>query len=276
MLVFDDQSHSYKSIDVSNDVPWISVTTLVSLFKTPFDAQKIANKSSVNPNSKWYGIPPEQILKIWDSESKRSTDAGKWYHGKRETDLLDNNLLTNGLSVQAPVIKDGKKYAPTQKLFDNTIYPEHLTYSFSDQVCGQSDKVEVKDKKVHITDYKTIKELKTSSYVNWEGISQKMLAPIDHLEDCHLIHYSLQLSFYLYMILKHNPQLSPGNLIIEHIKFKLKEMDKHGFPIYLTNDLGEFVVEDVVNYNVPYLKSEVKTMLDHFKNNKEELLKRKK
>lgn len=279
MLVFDDTNHSYTSLDLEHDVPWISVTSLVSFFKTPFDAPSAARKASVNPRSKWYGYEPEDLIKIWDSEAKRSTDAGKWYHSLKEEQVLSKGtIIENGaeLLVQAPLIKEGLKYAPNQKLNNNTVYPEHLVYSYSDQICGQSDKVDVKDFKVNITDYKTNKEIKTSSFVNWEGISQKMLHPVSHLEDCHLIHYTLQMSLYMYMILKHNPKLSPGDLLIEHIKFKLEGTDKHGYPIYLKDDKGQFIVEDIVPYRVPYLKGEVQHLLQYVKENRDKLLSLKK
>ena len=43
MIVFNADDHSYRSLDDSN-IDWISVTTLVSHFKKPFDAKKIAEK----------------------------------------------------------------------------------------------------------------------------------------------------------------------------------------------------------------------------------------
>ena len=64
------------------------------------------------------------------------------------------------------------------------------------------------------------KEIKTESFRNWEGISQKMLAPVSHLDDCNYNHYNLQLSIYMYIILKHNPTFKPGKLILHHIQFE--------------------------------------------------------
>ena len=86
MIVFDPINHSYKSIDDEN-INWISVTTLISHFKKPFDAKKIAEKVSKKKTSKWYGIDPIIIQQIWTNEADRSTTLGTWYHNQREDDL---------------------------------------------------------------------------------------------------------------------------------------------------------------------------------------------
>ena len=44
------------------------------------------------------------------------------------------------------------------------------------------------------------KEIKKESYKNWEGISEKMSPPLQNLDDCNFIHYSLQRSIYMYII----------------------------------------------------------------------------
>ena len=53
-----------------------------------------------------------------------------------------------------------------------------MVYLKSAGICGQSDLVEVVNGKVSIIDYKTNKEIKMQSYVDWEGISQKMQFPV--------------------------------------------------------------------------------------------------
>lgn len=272
MIKFDEATHTYISVDPSKEIRWTSVTSLVSLFKPPFDRVATSERASKNPRSKWFGIDPLKIQEIWKNETTRSTEAGRWYHSKRETELTTQDSVDmDGVTytIVKPSHQGVYKLAPQQKLQNNTIYPEYMVYSMTDQICGQSDKVEVLNNKVNITDYKTIKALKTEGFVNWEGISQKMQRPIDHLDDCHLVHYTLQLSFYLYMILKHNPQFKPGILNIEHIKFKLDSMDEYGFPIYHIDNNNQFVVEEIKNYKVPYMKEEVLAILQEFKNNKD-------
>ncbi len=168
-----------------------------------------------------------------------------------------------------PVIKpllDGfnKKLAPLQKLI-NGIYPEHMVYLKSAGICGQSDLVEVVDDTVHITDYKTNKEIKKESFVSWDGISKKMLGPLRHLDDCNLNHYTLQLSIYMYIILKHNPRLKPGKMYLDHIVFEDLGLDDSGNKIHQLDLHGHPLIKEVVKYELPYLKAEVISIINTMK-----------
>ena len=69
-IVFNAKDHSYKSND-DLEINWISVTTLVSHFKKPFDAETIAKKVIKNKKSKWYGLSSKEVLTIWNTESLR-------------------------------------------------------------------------------------------------------------------------------------------------------------------------------------------------------------
>jgi hypothetical protein len=119
---------------------------------------------------------------------------------------------------------------------------------------------------VNIYDYQTNKEIKKESYVNWEGISDKMLDPLSHLDDCNINHYNIQLSLYMYMILKHNPRLKPGKLIIEHIQFKEAGKDAYDNRVVFYDMFGEPIVENIVTYELPYLKTEVISIINHLRN----------
>ena len=261
ILKFEPENHSYTSDD---NKKWTSVTTLISAYKEPFDAPAIALKCSKNKRSKWYGIAPQEIQDIWKSEALRATTLGSYYHDQRETDVLSCDTM-NRHGVDLPVFKtveddDGVKIAPTQKL-EEGIYPELFIYLQSAYICGQADLVEVANGLVHVGDYKTNKKIDMTSYVNWEGKSKKMLSPLQHLDDCNYMHYALQLSLYLYMILKHNPNLKPGKLVLHHVAFvQAEETDEFGFPITLQEN-GEPAVKEITYYEVPYLKREVELLL---------------
>jgi hypothetical protein len=269
-VIFNSENHTYTSIDPEKAVKWMSVTNFVSQFKKKFDADKQAVKSSKNRNSKWYGMDPEKIKEVWNSESNRAVDLGNWYHAQREADLISiETIERNGVAVPIfkPIYNDGVKHSPDQRLVEG-IYPEHMIYLESAGLCGQSDRVEVVNGIVDIYDYKTNKEIKMESYKNWEGVSQKMLDPISYLDDCNYWHYALQLSTYLYMILKHNPNLRAGKLVIHHITFKEEpEKDQYGYPVALKDYDGNPIVNTVTPYEMPYLRTEVVEMLNHLKNN---------
>jgi len=173
--------------------------------------------------------------------------------------------------TEVPIIKPlfdedtGDKIAPIQKL-EEGVYPEHLVYLKSAKLCGQADLVEIVNGYINITDYKTNKEIKTKGFTNWEGITNKMFRPVNHLDDCNLNHYNLQLSIYAYIIKKHNPKLKVGKLNIQHVKFKQVGTDKNGYPIN-EHVNGEPVLDTVKMYELPYLKDEVRSLIMWLKEN---------
>ena len=281
-ILFEPKTHSYTSLDPEDKTKWISVTTLIGALKQPFDSNAVAKKCSQSKKSdnKWKGMTPEQIQEIWKKESDRACSLGNWYHDQRENDILGCQTIVryeNELPVIKPIQDEsGKKLASSQKLIDG-IYPEHMVYLRSAGICGQSDLVEITNGQIYITDYKTNKEIKAESFKNWEGISQKMNPPVSHLDDCNLNHYNLQLSIYMYMILKHNPQLKPGKLTIHHIQFEeQEEKDEFGYPITLLNDDGDPIIKDIVVYDLPYMKDEVMSIMLWYKENMDKVLKMKK
>jgi hypothetical protein len=270
-IQFTAADHKYSSLDNSEPIEWISVTSLISLFKKPFDKEAQAAKSSKNKKSKWYGLSAEKILELWETNNHLALDLGTWYHNQREADLLSCDTIGRfgiDLPIFKPIEQDGVKIAPDQNLVEG-IYPEHMVYLKSAGICGQADRIEVIRNTVNVHDYKTNKEIRQESYRNWNGESEKMLGPLNHLDDCNYIHYSLQLSIYMYIILKHNPNLVPGDIILEHIIFKREGEDIYGNPIYLKDDDGNPVVEKVVTYELPYMKKEVTYIIKHLQNNPE-------
>jgi hypothetical protein len=276
MIKFNADNHSYSSID-GEAIDWISVTTLVSHFKKPFDAKKVAEKVSKSKKSKWSGVDPNTIQQIWNNESDRSLMLGTWYHNQRETDLCSlASLEREGVTV--PVFKpsevtQGVKIAPLQKL-EPGVYPEHMVYLRSVGICGQSDLVEVVNGKVNIIDYKTNKEIKKESYTNWEGQSEKLLPPVDSLDDCNFYHYALQLSIYMYIILKHNPKLKPGRIFIHHISFEIEAEDDWGYPIIKKDNNGDPILKEVKPMPVPYLVDEVLAIMHYLHDNKDKVKKK--
>tara|TARA_R100001463_G_scaffold2352_4_gene10007 strand:+ start:802 stop:1632 length:831 start_codon:yes stop_codon:yes gene_type:complete len=259
-IIFNAEDHSYKSISADENINWISVTTLISKFKNPFNAEKVAIKVSKKKNSKWYGIKPKKIQEIWNNESIRAMTLGTFYHDQREKDICSfSSIEREGFTIPVFAPKgeeDGIKIAPIQKL-DPGVYPEHMVYLKSAGICGQADLVEVVDGKVNIIDYKTNKEIKTKSFKNWEGKSERMALPLSHLDDCNFSHYALQLSIYMYIIIKHNPKLRPGKIHIHHVKFEEEGKDDYGYPITKYTPEGDPVIKEIIQMPIDYLKDEV-------------------
>jgi|TARA_B110001452_G_scaffold8797_1_gene7666 ATP-dependent exoDNAse (exonuclease V) beta subunit len=273
-VIFKEEGHSYESIDENLDkdnIEWTSVTSFISKFKPKFDAKAQSKKSSKNKKSKWHGLKPKEIIDIWNNETDRAIKLGNWYHNQREENILDFSTIERE-GVEVPIIRPivdgtGVKIAPVQKL-EEGVYPEHFAYLKSAAICGQADLVTVVNGKIHIIDYKTNKEIKEKGYTNWEGITSKMYKPLSHLDDCNLNHYNIQLSLYMYIMLKHNPKLKAGKLVIQHVTFEKTGVDDYGYPVTKYDAQGEPVLKDIKMYELPYLKKEVRALMTWLNDNK--------
>jgi len=271
-IIFKEKGHKYESIDENlekDNIIWTSVTSFISKFKPKFDAKGQAKKSCKNKRSKWYGMTQKEILAAWDGETQRAIKLGNWYHNQIEERILDCETIERE-GVVVPIIRPivdskGVKIAPEQKLKDG-VYPEHFAYLKSASLCGQADLVTIVNGKVNITDYKTNKEIKKKGFTNWEGITSKMYKPLSHLDDCNLMHYTLQLSIYLYIILKHNPKLKPGKLVIQHVSFEKEGENEFGYPISKYDDQGEPIIKEIKMYDLIYMKEEVRSLIMWLKN----------
>lgn len=269
MIKFLADTHSYLNIDPNEDLKWTSVTGLLHNFIEPFDEIKISENCSKGNNPKYKGIHPAEIRKIWKDESDRSIKLGSWYHDQREKQTLNFNTITRDgieLPIISPILTSTEKIAPDQKI-TNGLYPEHLIYLKSAKVCGQADRVEVVNGRIDLYDYKTSKEIKTEGFKFRDGRVKKMLPPLQHLDDCEFNHYALQLSCYMYMMLKHNYNLQPGTIQIDHISFEVEGENKMGYPIVALDAAGDPIIKKVTPIKLPYLKNEVIVMFKWLMNN---------
>ena len=71
-IVFKPETHSYTSIDPNENIIWTSVTSIISKYKKPFDADGIAAKSIKNKKSKWYGMSADDVKEAWKKPEIKS------------------------------------------------------------------------------------------------------------------------------------------------------------------------------------------------------------
>ena len=106
-----------------------------------------------------------------------------------------------------------------------------------------------------IIDFKTNKKIDRKSYYNKSTKRYECLKyPLNTIQDCNLMHYTLQLSMYAYLLQQINPDLNIKMLKLIHIDHSNK-------------------VEEI---EVEYMKKEVEVLLKHYKKQlliKEELSK---
>jgi hypothetical protein len=140
-IIFDPKTHTYKKDGAEE---YVSVTKLLSKYKQPFDQVSASAKASKNRKSKWYGMKPDDIIKVWNAESERSITLGNWYHDQREKDLLACDTISYD-SFNLPIHacsydESGYKVATDQKMGEG-VYPEFFLYLPSMGIAGQSDRI---------------------------------------------------------------------------------------------------------------------------------------
>ena len=256
MLEFHELGHKY--LNSINGEEYISVTKVIEKLHESFDSESMAKKCSKNSKSKWYGMAPDKIIRIWNSENKRSTELGHYYHKIQEDNAADANL-----KVFRSDVRQGVKYA-TNQILEEGLYVEHLIYHPTVNLCGQADEVRVEDGYIHILDYKTSKEIKMKGFTPYNGKPKMLFYPVDHMEDCNYNHYTLQLSLYMYMILLHNPHLKPGKICIRHSIFN-ERLDQYGFPKTIFNE-GVPSIKTLMWYWPEYHEKEVIKIINYLFN----------
>lgn len=162
-----------------------------------------------------------EIQNAWLEKSKEACERGKEIHSLLETGSRGLNKLGIGGSINF--------------ITENVINPEidgvycELPLVYKDplnkyQLNGIPDLVIIKNFEVIIVDYKTGSEIKKGSYYNNVLKKRQMMQyPLNSIQDCNFWHYTLQLSFYAWILQKIDPRLKIKGLFILHIDHKNKE-----------------------------------------------------
>lgn len=218
-ITFDEKNHKYTN-NSGNQL--ISVSTLISKYKEPFDADgKIAVRCAEKE-----GITKEEILAKWEKTKNDACTRGISFHKQAEYYILNKKILDE---PDKDIIE---KFSKIQ--FSGKLFTEEIVYSLKDMIAGTVDLIEVLGKnKCNLYDFKTNKKLEKYSF--WR---KKMLYPVSHIIDCNFYHYSLQLSLYAYLLEEHG--FWAEELKIFYINPKTREIEVH--PVdYLRNDVIKLI-----------------------------------
>ena len=275
-IAFIEETHKY--FDVTNpDAKFTSVTTMIheytqefdknfwSAYKSlekllPKDAWNIEKKSLLSSKKfdkiilEMYDISENDfnreqqgILDEWDNENRKSCERGTKIHAD-----LENSFYQKKNDIDFSKFEIGGKFVcekgRTALDLENGIYPEYLISRVSEdgklRIAGQIDLLVKKGNKLTIGDFKTNKKIETKSFFNQRTKqSVKMKFPLNNLDDTNYWHYCLQLSTYAWMLQKYNPEFEIEDLVMIHFDHN----------------------DNMTVYHLPYLKTEVIKMLNHFK-----------
>ena len=275
-IAFIEETHKY--FDVTNpDAKFTSVTTMIHEYTQPFDKEfwsaykalekllpkdvwNVEKKSLLNSKKfdkvllelhsiteNDFNREQQGILDEWDNENRKSCERGTKIHAD-----LENSFYSKKNDISLSKFEIGGKFECRKDYSDldieNGVYPEYLISRVSEdgklRIAGQIDLLVKKGNKIIIADWKTNKKIETKSFFNSKTkTSVKMKFPLNNLDDVNYWHYTLQLSTYAWMIQKLNPEFEIEDLVLVHFDHS----------------------DNMTVYHLPYLKTEVVKMLNHFK-----------
>jgi hypothetical protein len=187
LVKLEPVSHTYTD-GVGNK--YLSVSALLSMLSEPFQKDMIAGFVA-----KKRGVSKETVIAEWD---KKRNDAA--VHGTRIHNALELYSDFKQVKDEDLELKD----AITSIIHEYSRYKECKNevclYSKRYRVAGTTDKICIlsgrKDCDVDIADFKTNLSKPIQYFSEYK---KNLFAPLDHLQDCNFIKYSLQLSLYAYM-----------------------------------------------------------------------------
>ena len=229
-IKFNEELHRYT--DEDNNV-YTSVTTLIGKYCPKFDEDFWAKKKSLET-----GLSVSQIKANWKDIRDAACERGTREHKMLEDSIngYNNNAdfkfddikksCFKNLSLQA-INKSNiyilanspltEKYPDIYRFLKEyidkgfTLYAEKRVYWYPNLIAGTIDCLLVKDKQFYIVDWKTNKEplkFKSGYYRKVNGIKtndwvdkkEYLLKPLQYLEHCKGIVYTMQLSIYAYIL----------------------------------------------------------------------------
>lgn len=238
MIEFESKSHVYTYTPTGER--FISVTTLIDKYSEKQDWDSIAERKA-----KKLGVTKEDLLKSWEDEKNRAANQGTRIHELREKKILGRP------NVHTHREENGLKYSLDITELRPGIYPELILYHPEYKIVGTADYVEIfKNGTFDLMDFKTNKSLEFTGYPvfnksTFKREPRKLLHPLNKIDDCNGMKYTLQLSIYSFLLEELGYTLN--KMWIEHI---------------IMEDGDEI---NTVDYPLNYLKKEVKNMFQHFK-----------
>ncbi len=188
-ISFVEPTHTYF-IDGSSD-GYISSTTLVHSLFPAFDADVVIGKmmrSKRWTSSPYFGRSPDDIKKGWDLNRDAAAAAGTAMHENIE-------MFYNGEPHETSS-KEFRLFTRFREDFPR-LEPYRTEWEIFDEVAMVAGSVDMiyRDPEdpgaIIVADWKRSKEIKRSN--RWQRGSDALTS---HLDDCNLVHYSLQLALY--------------------------------------------------------------------------------
>ncbi|MEG0282940.1 MAG: hypothetical protein RR662_07175 [Clostridia bacterium] len=228
---FNEELHKYF---LDGKEAGISTTGFIHCFSQEFNEKEMAQKIAKKTN-----CTVEEVLKMWKFKRDYSCAKGNeihlfaqslWKNEKYETDYknIDAEFVEQLKKDLAILQKQALEFYNDYKDKLEFVKDEQYLYDKDYDIAGAIDLL-FKDKeneKLIICDFKSNKEIKYKGY-------NKMKTPLNILEDCNFIHYSLQVYIYKH-ILEKNTDLEMLEPFIVHF-----DITKENYTIITPKNMKE-------------------------------------
>lgn len=191
--IFDEEPHTYTIKETGQVLT--SVTTLIKQFTPPFDSQAVAQRMIDEKKPAYTGMTLEEIIQSWKGKTSHATLEGTLLHSYAE---LWPKTKGYGFHPKTPRVlsmcKQIDKLFPKLLKRFRLVEAEKIVFSQSLGLAGQIDLLMADDTTGEgiIIDWKTNGKTLTDN----ESAFGKMLSPVDHLANCDVVRYGLQLALY--------------------------------------------------------------------------------
>jgi hypothetical protein len=257
-MYFKNSSHEY----IFGKEKYTSFSSLIKLVEPEKDWDDIADKYAKKHSTKKTPLTKEEVLQMWAEKGRVAREKGTLFHALKENEDKENK------AIYTDIIEDIKEILSLESLEDG-IYPELCLYNNEFKACGMTDKAIIETiggvKYVDLFDYKTSERIDTESFFNTRTQTYSTLkSPLNHIMDCNLYKYALQLSTYAYFLEKYN--FTPRNLTVIHLVIEeLPENEEVNSKYIIEFENKKYYVADEILYPVTYMKKEVKALLQYHK-----------
>jgi len=205
---------------------YFSVTSVINSYKEPFDVEKFSKIVAQRE-----GVTQEEIKNKWKTIKDTACDYGTDSHKK-----LENYIISGGVENSNDEMV--RKFVNISSIDVKKTKSETIVFNHEYRIAGTADFIIDNGKTFDVYDLKTNKNFNSSSKYN-----KFLYSPLSHLSECEYNIYSLQVSTYAFLYSNMTGK-NVGNL---HIYWFNRE----------TNNF--------VRYTTPYLYTDIKNMLNSFR-----------
>jgi hypothetical protein len=199
-IVFDEPTHIYTVNGTYEG--YISCTGFLHAFFGHFDAAATVKKMRASPKwpqSKYYGMTDEAIIKLWSDSGAAASEAGTAMH------LAIEQFLNDAHAEIVPAVTQTKEWDYFMDFWrehGDDLEPfrtEWEVWAEEIKLAGSIDMIFRRKStgEYLVYDWKRSREIKTDNKF------QQGLGPLSHLPDCNYWHYALQLNVYRWMLQTH-------------------------------------------------------------------------